>query len=545
MAKFRKLAALCMAFSMIAALGLTACDTTKTPDNDNPSNEQPAFDGYTVTVKMPDGSAAPEGWKLQYCVGDKCYDVAIGAGGIAKFEEKAEGDVYSLKIIFVQSDVEYDYDVITTSPDVKEYVIQLREPQEGDGSQENPYVIKENKTYASNYNAESYTHDYFVYTPAVDGTITLTYAEGTEIVNSYTSVADNNNQVEVMAGIPFAFSVAAYNDEWEGVSTNFTFNFTAAETAFTADGTAYKPYDLTVNEEITETFPEDVYFRYYKFVAPEDGAYMITSSNEYTSFSFTNRDKSPSAGIGYEIKAGEMLILYHDGDGVTWTFNYATDGSIAVTKPGEAEEMPYSVTEACTVNATVKAGESFYVSVEAMLQVTIPEGFIAEAIWSGNQFAAGETYAFEDYNPMQWSTEDSVKFTNVGETDATVAFVFTEYVPVVDENTNVVGKGTQNEPYEFNIGEQNFNSVTSDATNGVIFVYYVGFGGTIEFTNLNNAKIFSASASMAGIMPNEEITSFTVSEMDFMIYFIVYAINDTQPATFNVTFTEAPTESVE
>jgi hypothetical protein len=237
-----------------------------------------------------------------------------------------------------------------------------------------------------------------------------------------------------------------------------------------------------------------------------------------------------------------MLILYHDGVDITWTFNFATDGSIQVSKPGDSADLPLSVTEAGEVTATVATGASFYVSVNAMLQVTIPEGFVANTMgWSREEFAAGDVYTFDDYHPMI-NSEELLQFTNVGEADAELVLNFAEYV-YVNPNPDLEGKGTQDDPYVLNPGDV---SVVCDATNGVIFAYYFyGTADTLEFTNLNNVKIFSASASMAGIMPNEEVSSFTNTNMEFVVYFIVYTIDETQPATFTVTFTEAPSADVE
>ena len=531
---FKKFAALGLSVSALACMAVAVgC------------NKDPETVTYTITVDLPEGATAPSDWKLQYCgtsAGAVCTEVAINAEGVASFTTEALNEVYDLHVL--NAGIYKQAEDVSTVVGTSEYTIDM--VVKGSGTAVDPYLFEAGVNYTSVYdNTETWDFTYYTYTPAVDTTVTFNIPTSVYAfvqTDTYTMLTATENTLEVSAGVPLTFTVKAWTDETQETTADAVWSatFTAATTPFVADGTAYKPYPVTANQEYTyndETVYDGSSNLYYKYTATEDGVFKFTSTQYMSSVTVTFGSNyfgeySYTFDRGYAIEEGESICFnFWNYNTTGWTLNFASDGSITEDKLG-SQNNPLTVDVVKTVeDLVVPANGMLYIVLMNKLQFTVPAGLTASLGMGSTPVAAGEVVAFSDHSMMNWRKD--VALVNATNEDVAInELAFTEY--------QAPAGSTAETAFTLSLTEAN-TATAGDYNNGVYFVFVNedSQAGTLTFTAANGETVvYSCQAGWAGVSPDApvEAAGITVNSYDYMIY--VYVIfNSTSASSGTVSFT--------
>ena len=253
------------------------------------------------------------------------------------------------------------------------------------GAQENPYVLEQLGDYTANY-AGTYTPIWYVYTPAEDGTLTITNGSATASVMCGAAIgyeecpeAGESLTMSVVAGLSYYIGVADW-DAMEPVEIAFNVAFTAGE--IERDGTRNTPYALSLGE-MTCNVPEyEVVI--YTYTATADGTLTATTTSENFDFNFNDTlsffdTNVGSATVSIDVVAGQTVYLFVSTANMsasvldfTITFEELTIIDVTTLSGDGTFDSPYVLTGAGTYDmGTVNSYPGYYISITAETETTV------------------------------------------------------------------------------------------------------------------------------------------------------------------------------
>lgn len=130
---------------------------------------------YSVKVVYPNGEPVASGVSVQWCTGDICLlPVAVNGAGVA-YNNLDDLKNYYIHIDGIPAGYTYNPNVYTTNKDNKKVEISLISLNEltGEGTLENPYVVKENAASVTYESQGALGIKYYSFTPSESGTYTI------------------------------------------------------------------------------------------------------------------------------------------------------------------------------------------------------------------------------------------------------------------------------------------------------------------------------------------------------------------------------------
>ena len=322
---------------------------------------------------------------------------------------------------------------------------------EGEGTQEDPYVISGEGEYALTYPLDpSSTDANVVYMDTIYVTI-----DGSTVYNltaddfgfTYPMISYEDPDVGSMQmGLSYGFqSNPSVEDYWMENAVVVTVEEAEPGT------TQYNPIELQINGQTTvnDTSEWGAPY-YYTFTAEKDGDYTVYATN--TSVQITVNGGLPASDVNgrgatneFEAEAGETYVIEVNGWGSKVYDIYLIEG----TRPdydqpdsgSGTESDPYVVSKALTYQAEVPANGSVYYSInsDSRFTVTVEDAGVAQVNYNGETYTAnadgGITFVTDaDVTGIEFTTSDG----------AALAYNFslTEYVvyePIAAEGTELVG----------------------------------------------------------------------------------------------------------
>lgn len=130
---------------------------------------------YVVKVVYPDNKPVTSGVSVQWCTGNNCFlPVAVNNQGLAEIELE-NGDYY-IHIEGIPTGYTYDPNIYTTSANnkfVEIKLLSLSSIASGDGTDPNPYELKEGTTNLTFEKRSNEGLKYFSFTPTTSGKYTI------------------------------------------------------------------------------------------------------------------------------------------------------------------------------------------------------------------------------------------------------------------------------------------------------------------------------------------------------------------------------------
>lgn len=322
---------------------------------------------------------------------------------------------------------------------------------EGEGTQEDPYVISGEGEYALTYPLDpSSTDANVVYMDTIYVTIdgdsfwTLT-AE--DFGFTYPNIHYNDPSLgKMQLGLSYGFSsVSGVDEYWLEDAVIVTVEEQEPGTS------EYNPIVMKVNSSVTvnDTSEYNAPY-YYSFTAEQDGSYTVytTDPNVVITVIGVGYPASDVSGRGatneFEAEAGETYVIEVNGWGSKVYDIYLIEG----TRPdydqpdsgSGTEADPYVISKALTYRAVVPAGGSVYYSISGSdrFTVTVEDVATAQVVYNG------ETYTPVD-GVINFVTEADVTdlvFTTSDGAALEYNFTLTEYVvyePIAAEGSELVG----------------------------------------------------------------------------------------------------------
>ena len=321
---------------------------------------------------------------------------------------------------------------------------------EGEGTQEDPYVISGEGEYALTYPLDpSSTDANVVYMDTIYVTI-----DGSTVYNltaddfgfTYPMISYEDPDVGSMQmGLSYGFqSNPSVEDYWMENAVVVTVEEAEPGT------TQYNPIELQINGQTTvnDTSEWGAPY-YYTFTAEKDGDYTVYATN--TSVQITVNGGLPASDVNgrgatntFEAKAGESYVVEVNGWGAKTYDIYLIEGERpaydAADSGSGTESDPYVISKALTYRAEVPAGGSVYYSISGSdrFTVTVEDVATAQVVYNG------ETYTPVD-GVITFVTDEEVPEIVFKTSDgAALAYNFslTEYVvyePIAAEGTELVG----------------------------------------------------------------------------------------------------------
>ena len=322
---------------------------------------------------------------------------------------------------------------------------------EGEGTQEDPYVISGEGEYALTYPLDpSSTDASVVYMDTIYVTIdgdtfwTLTAEDfGFSYPNIHYNDPSSGNKMQLGLGSGFS-TIPDVDEYWLEDAIILTVEEQEPGTS------EYNPIVMEVNSSVTvnDTSEWGAPY-YYSFTAEKDGDYTVYATN--TSVQITVNGGLPASDVNgrgatntFEAEAGETYVVEVNGWGSKVYDIYLIEG----TRPdydqpdsgSGTEADPYVISKALTYRAEVPAGGSVYYSISGSdrFTVTVEDVATAQVVYNG------ETYTPVD-GVITFVTDEEVPEIVFKTSDgAALAYNFslTEYVvyePIAAEGTELVG----------------------------------------------------------------------------------------------------------
>lgn len=322
---------------------------------------------------------------------------------------------------------------------------------EGEGTQEDPYVISGEGEYALTYPLDpSSTDANVVYMDTIYVTI-----DGSTVYNltaddfgfTYPNIHYNDPSLgEMQLGLSSGFSsVSGVDEYWLEDAIIVTVEEQEPGTS------EYNPIVMKVNSSVTvnDTSEWGAPY-YYSFTAEQEGTYTVyaTDPNVVITVIGVGYPASDVNGRGatneFEAEAGETYVVEVNGWGSMVYDIYLIEG----TRPdydqpdsgSGTEADPYVISKALTYQAEVPAGGSVHYSInsDSRFTVTVEDAGVAQVVYNG------ETYTPVD-GVINFVTEADVTdlvFTTSDGAALEYNFTLTEYVvyePIAAEGTELVG----------------------------------------------------------------------------------------------------------
>ena len=364
---------------------------------------------------------------------------------------------------------------------------------EGEGTQEDPYVISGEGEYALTYPLDpSSTDANVVYMDTIYVTI-----DGSTVYNltaddfgfTYPMISYEDPDVGSMQmGLSYGFqSNPSVEDYWMENAVVVTVEEAEPGT------TQYNPIELQINGQTTvnDTSEWGAPY-YYSFTAEQDGSYTVYTTN--TSVQITVIGGLPASDVSgrgatntFEAKAGESYVVEVNGWGSKVYDIYLIEG----TRPdydqpdsgSGTEADPYVISKALTYQAEVPAGGSVYYSInsDSRFTVTVEDAGVAQVVYNG------ETYTPVD-GVINFVTEADVTdlvFTTSDGAALAYNFTLTEYVvydmvasaggdlvgTLLQTGENTIAAGDYNTPNYFFVPAQSGDYEISVSAGSVGVVY--------------------------------------------------------------------------
>ncbi|HIZ24317.1 MAG TPA: hypothetical protein H9812_02430, partial [Candidatus Gallimonas intestinigallinarum] len=322
---------------------------------------------------------------------------------------------------------------------------------EGEGTQEDPYVISGEGEYALTYPLDpSSTDASVVYMDTIYVTIdgdtfwTLTAEDfGFSYPNIHYNDPSSGNKMQLGLGSGFS-TIPDVDEYWLEDAIILTVEEQEPGTS------EYNPIVMEVNSSVTvnDTSEWGAPY-YYSFTAEKDGDYTVYATN--TSVQITVNGGLPASDVNgrgatntFEAEAGETYVVEVNGWGSKVYDIYLIEG----TRPdydqpdsgSGTEADPYVISKALTYRAEVPAGGSVYYSISGSdrFTVTVEDVATAQVVYNG------ETYTPVD-GVINFVTEADVTdlvFTTSDGAALEYNFTLTEYVvyePIAAEGSELVG----------------------------------------------------------------------------------------------------------
>ena len=322
---------------------------------------------------------------------------------------------------------------------------------EGEGTQEDPYVISGEGEYALTYPLDpSSTDASVVYMDTIYVTIdgdtfwTLTAEDfGFSYPNIHYNDPSSGNKMQLGLGSGFS-TIPDVDEYWLEDAIILTVEEQEPGTS------EYNPIVMEVNSSVTvnDTSEWGAPY-YYSFTAEKDGDYTVYATN--TSVQITVNGGLPASDVNgrgatntFEAEAGETYVVEVNGWGSKVYDIYLIEG----TRPdydqpdsgSGTEADPYVISKALTYQAEVPAGGSVYYSISGSdrFRVTVEDVATAQVVYNG------ETYTPVD-GVITFVTDEEVPeivFTTSDGAALAYNFTLTEYVvyePIAAEGSELVG----------------------------------------------------------------------------------------------------------
>lgn len=365
---------------------------------------------------------------------------------------------------------------------------------EGEGTQEDPYVISGEGEYALTYPLDpSSTDANVVYMDTIYVTIdgdsfwTLT-AE--DFGFTYPMISYEDPDVGSMQmGLSYGFqSNPSVEDYWMENAVVVTVEEAEPGT------TQYNPIELQINGQTTvnDTSEWGAPY-YYTFTAEKDGDYTVYATN--TSVQITVNGGLPASDVNgrgatneFEAEAGETYVVEVNGWGSMVYDIYLIEG----TRPdydqpdsgSGTESDPYVVSKALTYQAEVPANGSVYYSInsDSRFTVTVEDAGVAQVNYNGETYTAnadgGITFVTDaDVTGIEFTTSDGAALE--------YNFTLTEYVvydmvasaggdlvgTLLQTGENTIAAGDYNTPNYFFVPAQSGDYEISVSAGSVGVVY--------------------------------------------------------------------------
>ena len=322
---------------------------------------------------------------------------------------------------------------------------------EGEGTQEDPYVISGEGEYALTYPLDpSSTDANVVYMDTIYVTIdgdTFWTLTAEDFGFSYPNIHYNDpSSGEMQMGLSYGFSsVSGVDEYWLEDAVIVTVEEQEPGTS------EYNPIVMEVNSSVTvnDTSEWGAPY-YYSFTAEQEGTYTVyaTDPNVVITVMGVGFPASDVNGRGatneFEAEAGETYVVEVNGWGSKVYDIYLIEG----TRPdydqpdsgSGTEADPYVISKALTYQAEVPAGGSVYYEISGSdrFTVTVEDVATAQVVYNG------ETYTPVD-GVITFVTDEEVPeivFTTSDGVALAYNFTLTEYVvyePIAAEGTELVG----------------------------------------------------------------------------------------------------------
>lgn len=364
---------------------------------------------------------------------------------------------------------------------------------EGEGTQEDPYVISGEGEYALTYPLDpSSTDANVVYMDTIYVTI-----DGSTVYNltaddfgfTYPMISYEDPDVGSMQmGLSYGFqSNPSVEDYWMENAVVVTVEEAEPGT------TQYNPIELQINGQTTvnDTSEWGAPY-YYTFTAEKDGDYTVYATN--TSVQITVNGGLPASDVNgrgatntFEAEAGETYVIEVNGWGAKTYDIYLIEGERpaydAADSGSGTESDPYVVSKALTYQAEVPAGGSVYYSINGSdrFRVTVEDVETAQVVYNG------ETYTPVD-GVISFVTDEEVPeivFTTSDGAALEYNFTLTEYVvydmvasaggdlvgTLLQTGENTIAAGDYNTPNYFFVPAQSGDYEISVSAGSVGVVY--------------------------------------------------------------------------
>ena len=291
------------------------------------------------------------------------------------------------------------------------------------GSQDNPNVLTETGNYTATYAGNYASPVWYVYTPAVDGTLTI--ANGSDTASlvcgaafGYEKQTENDGDdltISVVGGISYYIGVADWNAT-SSVDIAFTVSFTAGN--IERDGTRNAPYSLTAGD-MTCSVPE-YEIVVYAYLPTTNGTLTATTTSTGFDWNFSDSlnswdSNTENASISIEVVAGKLVYLFVSTASfsaaeiaINVSFEESLEIDVTTMEGDGSSATPFVLTGAGVYDmGTVNAYPGYYVSITAdeTMTVTLTSDYssLYTTGWSNLAYAgsaysktieAGETFTF-------------------------------------------------------------------------------------------------------------------------------------------------------
>lgn len=365
---------------------------------------------------------------------------------------------------------------------------------EGEGTQEDPYVISGEGEYALTYPLDpSSTDANVVYMDTIYVTIdgdTFWTLTADDFGFTYPNIHYNDPSLgKMQMGLSYGFSsVSGVDEYWLEDAVIVTVEEQEPGTS------EYNPIVMKVNSSVTvnDTSEYNAPY-YYSFTAEQDGSYTVytTDPNVVITVIGVGYPASDVSGRGatneFEAEAGETYVIEVNGWGSKVYDIYLIEG----TRPdydqpdsgSGTEADPYVISKALTYQAEVPAGGSVHYSInsDSRFTVTVEDAGVAQVVYNG------ETYTPVD-GVINFVTEADVTdlvFTTSDGAALEYNFTLTEYVvydmvasaggdlvgTLLQTGENTIAAGDYNTPNYFFVPAQSGDYEISVSAGSVGVVY--------------------------------------------------------------------------